>query len=140
MSTNKELVPAPSLPVKMDDWVRKLKSEPNLNDEVEAVIRALAAEDDQARWEEFLAFRRATYDAHSVEGSMSVDNVQSAQLVREYAQEGSGRFSLVSREKLAVLVKSLNVVMKRYGFDRNTRRDSLGGELVGGDSSTSAAE
>ena len=80
-------------------------------------------------WEEdqFQTYLDAVYDEQAVEGSLAIDNVKAAELIREKATAIGNR---VSQEKLATIVKSLNVVLRRYGFSRNERRNLVGGKIV----------
>jgi hypothetical protein len=41
--------------------------------------------------------------------------------------------SPVAREKLATLVKSLGIVLRRYGLSRKERRQTVAGEIVQND-------
>src|SRR5262245_65643838 len=113
----------PKLPDTVSDVLarRKLKQRPTLNDEVESLMLSVW-EDDQ-----FQSYLDAVYDEQAVEGSLSIDNAKAAELIREKATAIGNR---VSQEKLATIVKSLNVVLRRYGFSRNERRNLVGGKLV----------
>lgn len=100
---------------------RKLKSRRTLNDMVEEV-HLLLAED-----EEYVGYLNAVWDEQAVEGSLSADNLMAAQMVRERAKAiGNGAKS----EKLASISKSINIILRRYGFSRKERRDTVSGETV----------
>ena len=120
----KELRPEPA---KLPDTVsgalahRKLKQRPTLNDEVESLM-LLVWEDDQ-----FQSYLDAVYDSQAIEGSLAIDNVKLAELIRDKAKAIGNR---VAQEKLATIVKSLNVVLRRYGFSRKERRDVVSGKIV----------
>jgi hypothetical protein len=98
-----------------------IDSEPELNDLVDEILQSLWDNTD---------FRRllyATYDEQAVEGSLSTDNVEAARMIREKAAEiGSN----VQKEKLHTIVKSLNVVLRRYNKSRKARRQTVHGETV----------
>jgi|ERR1035437_3826110 hypothetical protein len=114
----------PALPATIDDWTRKLKSERTLNDVVEEYVRNLVEND------EFHALINAVYDEQAVEGSLSADNIVAAQMIRSAAKK-SGNADFAG-EKLATVSKALNVVLKRYGFSRRDRKNTVGGQVVDG--------
>jgi hypothetical protein len=96
---------------------RFLKADRSLNDHVEDVFIALTESDQN---EKFRAYLTATYPEHSQEGSLAADDFQAARMIREWA-DTHGRSEL-SGEKLTTIVKSLNVVLRRYRISRNERR------------------
>jgi hypothetical protein len=104
---------------------RKSENTRTLNDQVEEIHLGLY-ETDKA----YKAFLYAVYDEQAVEGSLSADNTMAAALIREHAQ-AKGNVE-VSKQKLATISKALGVVLRRYGFSRNERRNMLGGEIVPG--------
>jgi hypothetical protein len=114
-------------PPKLPDTVsgalshRRLKQRPTLNDEIESLM--LSAWED----EQFQSYLDAVYDEQAVEGSLSIDNAKAAELLRDKAIKTGSR---VGQEKLATIVKSLNVVLRRYGFSRNERRNLVAGKVV----------
>ena len=74
---------------------------------------------------------RATYDAHAVEGSLSMDNALVAMMIRKKAAEiGSTE---VAEEKLAIINLALQVVLRRYHASRKQRRMTVAGEEVPGE-------
>jgi hypothetical protein len=77
--------------------------------------------------EQFQSYLDAVYDEQAVEGSLSIDNAKAAELLRDKAIKTGSR---VGQEKLATIVKSLNVVLRRYGFSRNERRNLVAGKVV----------
>ena len=114
---------AAPLPDNIDDWTRYIKAERTLNDLVEDIHRILVNESERYR-----ALLRATYDAHAVEGSLSMDNALVAMMIREKAKElGSAE---VAGEKLAIINMALGVVLRRYHASRKQRRNTVGGEQV----------
>ena len=117
----------PALPATAADLLQKrdMKSHPTLNDKVESHYLALF-EDEQ-----FRGYLYAVWDEQAVEGSCAVDNVKAAEMIRRRAQE-TGDVE-VSKQKLATLVKSLNVVLRRYHESRNERRNMIAGEIVPND-------
>jgi hypothetical protein len=119
---NKSLIEAPPLPADIDDWTRHIKAERTLNDMVEDIHRVLV-EDEQYR-----RLLRATYDAHAVEGSLSMDNALVAMMIRDKAKELNSKE--VAEEKLAVINLALGVVLRRYKASRKQRRNTVGGEQV----------
>ena len=121
--SNRSLQPAPPLPANIEDWTRHIKSERTLNDLVEDIHRMLVNESDKYR-----ALLRATYDAHAVEGSLSMDNALVAMMIREKAVEIKS--TEVAAEKLAVINMALGVVLRRYHASRKQRRNTVGGEEV----------
>jgi hypothetical protein len=121
--SNRSLQPAPPLPANIEDWTRHIKAERTLNDLVEDIHRMLVNESDKYR-----ALLRATYDAHAVEGSLSMDNALVAMMIREKAAVISS--TEVAAEKLAVINMALGVVLRRYHASRKQRRNTVGGEEV----------
>jgi hypothetical protein len=112
----------PPLPEKIEDWVRVLKEERSLNDLVEDIHRILVNEDSNYR-----GYLRAVRDAQAKEGSLSADNIMAAQLIRQKAVVMGTE---VANEKLATIVMSLGVVLRRYNVSRKQRRNLLGGTVV----------
>jgi hypothetical protein len=113
---------APPLPEKIQDWQRFLKQERTLNDMLEDVHRALVDENDQYR-----SYLRAVWDSHAVEGSLAADNLMAASLLREKAKDMGNE---LQNEKLAIIVKVLGIVLRRYHASRKERRNMIGGEMV----------
>jgi hypothetical protein len=124
MSMNTALRPSPpKLPDTLSAALahRKLKQRPTLNDDIESLMLSVW-EDDQ-----FQSYLDAVYDEQAVEGSLSIDNAKAAELLRDKAIKTGNR---VAHEKLASIVKSLNVVLRRYGFSRMERRNLVAGKVV----------
>ena len=71
----------------------------------------------------------AVSDEDAVEGSLAIDNAKAAEMIRDYAIEHG--ISYVSKKKLMTIVKSLNVVMRRYHMSRKERAVTVNGEVVG---------
>ena len=122
------LIPPP-LPAVASEWHRKVKTTRTLNDMVEEVQLRLLEDNDQR--EQFTLYLNAVWDEQAVEGSLGADNLMAAQMIREEAKE-RGPKELV-KEKLATIVKALNVVLRRYENSRKERRHMIGGEIVPGD-------
>lgn len=101
---------------------RKLKAKRTLNDLVEDVHIALVEN------EKYLRFLEAVYNEQAVEGSLDADNHEAARMIREKAEKMG--YSELAREKLATISKALKIVLRRYDFDRNTRRNTVRGEVV----------
>jgi hypothetical protein len=122
-SMKRDLQVAPPLPDNIEDWTRHIKAERTLNDLVEDIHRILVNESEKYR-----ALLRATYDAHAIEGSLSMDNALVAMMIRDKAQHiGSTE---VAGEKLAIINMALGVVLRRYKASRKQRRNTVGGEEV----------
>jgi hypothetical protein len=118
------LKPRPEpLPTKIDDWERKIKSARMLNDYVEDVHRMLW--DDSKEYRDFL---EAVWDSDAVEGSLAIDNVMAAEMIREKAKEIDG--NPVGTKKLDTIVKSLGVILRRYENSRKERRNTVQGVRV----------
>jgi hypothetical protein len=99
--------------------------DPTLNDLVDDIHHLLV------RDERYRAFLHAVYDEQAVEGSLAVDDVMAAEMIREKAKEiGSTE---VARQKLATISKALHVVLRRYGLSRKERRDRIRGEIIPSD-------
>lgn len=92
-----------------------------LNDRVEDFYLLLVEND-----EEFMRYLNAVWDEQAVEGSIAVDEVMAAQIIRRKAVEMG---SDLGRENLTTLIRSLNVVLRRYGLGRMERRHTLGGVI-----------
>ena len=124
--TNKPAkVAPPPLPVNIDYWVRRAKLHRTLNDQVEELHLAIMRSGEDI--EGYVALLQAVHDAHAVEGSCSADNLLAAMRIREAATAAK---SPVSKEKLAVISHSLNIVMKRWGVSRKQRCNSVAGQSV----------
>ena len=122
METSLKPVP-PSLPRVATEWVRKVKLDRTLNDEVESVHARLC--EDEA----YIRLLDAVYDEQAVEGSLSADNTLAAMKIRDLAHKLQ---SPVKIEKLATISKSLGVVLRRYGLSRKERRATVDGQVVPG--------
>lgn len=77
--------------------------------------------------EKYRAYLDGVWDEQCVEGSLAADNFKAAEMIRERATKDS---SPVSREKLATIVKSLGIVLRRYGLSRKERRQTVDGQVV----------
>jgi hypothetical protein len=111
-----------ALPVSTQDLLahRKPMRERTLNDHVDDIHVAL--------WEveEYHRALEAVYDEDAIEGSLAADNLIAAQFIRKYAQDNNNPH--VKTKKLATIVKSLNVVLRRYGITRKERAIQVGDE------------
>lgn len=115
----------PALPARIDDWKRFLKTDRTINDYVEDVHRELI-EGEHA--EKYLLFLTAVYDEQAIEGSLSADNYQAAQMIRDHARDKE--YHGLANQKLATIVKALNVVLRRYHASRQERRQMVAGDIV----------
>lgn len=93
-----------------------------LNDLVEEMHLSLCED------EKYQSLLYAVHDSQAVEGSQAADNFAAASMIREKAKaKGS---VVLMREKLHTINLALGVVLRRYGQDRKTRRNMIGGEIV----------
>ena len=77
--------------------------------------------------EKYRIYLDGVWDEQCVEGSLAADNFKAAEMIRERAiKDGSP----VKNEKLATIVKSLGIVLKKYGLSRKERRQTVDGEIV----------
>jgi hypothetical protein len=118
------------VPANLDDWQRKIKEKQNLNDLVETCIRAIMKTDLA---ELLSAFLSPLYDEETIEGSLAADNLEAANLVREYAKANKPFADLAGKKK-ATIGKAIRVVMRRYHLGARERRQTVGGEIVVGNS------
>jgi hypothetical protein len=116
----------PDLPVTVNELLkhRLLTTARSLNDTVEEVVVALYEHDD------FRAFINAVYDEQAVEGSLAADNIMAAEMIRAKATKLG--YVELSKEKLATIAKALGVILRRYGYSRKDRRNTVGGQVVEG--------
>jgi len=103
---------------------RSMKTERTLNDIVEDVHLSLLENAD------YRAFLNAVWDEHAVEGSLAADNIMAAEMIRAKASKLGN--NVLAKEKLATIAKCLGIVMRRYGYSRNQRRNMVGGVVVDG--------
>jgi hypothetical protein len=125
MTTNNDAVrarPTP-LPASIEDWQRKIKSERTLNDHVEDLHVMCWSESPDYR-----KYLEAVWDSDAVEGSLSIDNVKAAEMIREKARTIAG--NPIANKKLDPIVKSLGVVLRRYQASRKERRNTVDGRIV----------
>jgi len=116
----------PDLPVTVNELLkhRLLTTARSLNDTVEEVVVALYEHDD------FRAFINAVYDEQAIEGSLAADNIMAAEMIRAKATKLG--YVELSKEKLATIAKALGVILRRYGYSRKDRRNTVGGQVVEG--------
>ncbi len=86
----------------------------------------------------FMRFLDAVDDAGSVEGSLAIDNVKAAECIRDYARNND--IPYVAEQRLASIVRSLNVVLKRYRMSRKERAVTVDGTIVPNGFGAEAAE
>lgn len=102
---------------------RKVKTMRTLNDQIEEIHLGLYEKNP-----EYKALLNAVWDSDAIEGSQAIDNTMAAQILRKRADEiGSVE---VAQKKLDTIVKCMGVVLRRYGLDRKTRRQTVAGEQV----------
>ena len=102
---------------------KKTSNQRTLNDHVEAIHLSLYED------EKYRGFIDTVYNEQAVEGSLMADDFQAATMIREKAKEVGD--ASVFHQNLATLVKSLSVVLRRYGISRKERREALvGGGFV----------
>jgi len=112
--------PLPPADVKSLDDVRVVI--PNLNDSVNFLFRKLWATPD------FYRYLVGVYDEQCVEGSRATDNVFAAVKIREAAIAEGDMF--VGGQHIHSIVKSLNVVLRRYNLHPKQRMNVLNNEQV----------
>jgi hypothetical protein len=93
---------------------RKVKSAPALNDEVERIFAELLYEN--ADYNRLVA---STGRDDSVEGSVDIDQIEAARIMRDYAREN--HLTIVSNQSLTKLRHALRVVLGRYELKPNQR-------------------
>jgi len=116
---NGNTLPAVPLPRAVDGWVRKTKSERDINDQIEEIHLGLVG----AKNEQYIRYCDAISDEQSVEGSTKIDDVKAAEMIRDAAEKMN---SPVANEKLRAIIHAQNVAMRRYGQSRKERRDTAG--------------
>ena len=112
------------MPTTVTEWVAVRKGAPNRtdNDRVEDIHLKLVGN------EKYQQYLEAYDDAESVEGTMSIDNVFAAQMIRNKAIEiGDTRIGSL---KIRTIVRCLNVVLRRYRLSRKERANMIGGVIV----------
>ncbi len=119
------------LPATVSEMLARKTMKPirTLNDYVDDIHVAL--------WEsnsEYVKLLDAVYDEDAVEGSLAIDNAKAAELIRDYAKHNG--IAYVAGKKLATIVKSLNVVLRRYHITRKERAVMVDGETVPNGSDT----
>ena len=80
--------------------------------------------------EKYRTYLDGVWDEQCVEGSLAADNFKAAEMIRDRAIKDN---SPVKSEKLATIVKSLGIVLKRYGISRKERRQTVDGQIVPND-------
>lgn len=95
---------------------KKTSNQRTLNDHVESIHLSLY---EDAEYQQLID---AVYPEQAVEGSLIADDLEAARMIREKAR-AIGDLT-VANQKLATLVKSLGVVLRRFGIGRKERRES----------------
>jgi hypothetical protein len=95
---------------------RKSKASFTLNDMIEKHHLSLYEQPDYQRLLE------AVYSEQAVEGSLVADDLEAARMIRKFAKEQGDGY--VAKQKLATIVKSMAVVLRRYGISRKERREA----------------
>lgn len=117
------------LPATSAEWQRITKPTRTINDEVEDIHLALWDHPDQETHDRYHVLLDAVWDDETVEGSQSCDNHEAAKMIREEAQAKSPNHPL-ARKNISTLKKAHQVVLRRFGMDRPTRRNMVHGEIV----------
>ena len=102
---------------------RKMQREATLNDHVDAIHVRLWSD------RKYRQLLEAVYDEDATEGSLSYDNYQAAEMIRDFARKDKADPYLTDK-RLATIVKALGIVLRRYGFSRKERAMTVGGEIV----------
>lgn len=77
--------------------------------------------------EQYRAYLDGVWDEQCIEGSLAADNFKAAEMIRDRAKKDG---SPAAREKLATIVKSLGIVLKKHHMSRKERRQTVGDEIV----------
>jgi hypothetical protein len=67
-------------------------------------------------------------DSDAVEGSLAIDTIKAAEMIRVFAINSNNVF--IKNKNLATITRALKVVLRRYGIGREQRADMVGGEYV----------
>jgi hypothetical protein len=112
------------LPTTVTEWYDARKGSINRtdNDRVEELHLKLVG------IEQYQRFLDAYDDAEAVEGSMAIDNVFAAQMIRNKAIEAGD--SRIASLKVRTIVRCLGVVLRRYRLSRKERANMIGGVVV----------
>ena len=132
---NVQVKPAP-LPATQEDLLARktMRGGPNLNDDMDRIHFIMWSDPDYRRWHE------AVFDADAVEGSCTADNFEAARMIREFAKAHGNELGYIAKKNLTTLVKSMNVVLRRYHMSRGERAMTVSGEIVTGNGNSAAAE
>src|SRR5262245_15386496 len=114
-------LPAP-LPANTRDLMarRIIRGLPDLNAVTEPILLSLY---DNASFRRLLT---AVYDSDAEEGSCAADDFKAAEMIRDKSKSLDPN-SMLSRAKLATIVKAMKVIQRRYGASRKQRRNTVGG-------------
>jgi hypothetical protein len=121
---NENHLPAIPLPATLEDMLarRKGASSRTLNSYVDEIHKGLwsdYSDKPEALGKRYRMLLDAVYDEQAVEGSLSIDNAEAARIIRNQAAKAG--FDYVAAQKLAPIVKALNIVLKRYKMTRKER-------------------
>lgn len=95
------------------------KRDIGLNDQVDGVYLALYS--DEKLGETLRLYLDAIYPEQAVEGDLRLDDSEAARMIRAYAKRQGNTY--LAKQKLSVIVKALNVVLRRYHISRKDRRE-----------------
>lgn len=93
---------------------------PSLNDAVDTIHETLL--DDEA----YIRLLEPVYNPEAVNGSLIVDDVMAAQMIKAYASEHG--HEVVRRNNLTAIMRAMHTVWRRWNLDRKSRRNSDHGE------------
>lgn len=114
------------LPATLEDMLarRKIAASRTLNSYVDEIHQKLWMDYSDSPDAPGFKYRKlldAVYDEQAVEGSLSIDNAEAARMIRDFARHKSHTIDYIANQKLASLVKALNIVLKRYKMTRKER-------------------
>ena len=107
---------AEPLPATREELMARLKTKEDrtLNDYVYDIVLAIF---DRPEFQKFWA---ATYDVAAVEGDLKLEDGKMAEQIKAYAVDH--KIERVLPEKTYTIVKSMNVVLRKFDLDRKSRR------------------
>jgi hypothetical protein len=97
----------------------------SLNDLVDEIHRELYPNN-----EEYVRFLEAVCNEASMEGWLVLDDAKAVEIIKDYAMCQGPKYLPVYNEKTAAVIKAARVVWRRYGMDRVTRANMIGGQVV----------
>jgi hypothetical protein len=121
-------------PVPLPNTVTELESRriistgPNLNTDMDRVVRALWENPDFRKW------LNACWDSEALEGAKVADDFMATEMIREYCQRKDfPELHYIGRKNLWTIRQSMNVVLRRFGMSRKQRAQTVAGEIVPND-------